>query len=154
MAVANNSRVLSAFQLLTASPKVDRRFQSQSGTFSLQRPHKMRVKWVRYKKKGWCQLNTLNLENVTSFGIYIIWKPQSNVIRIGQGDVASELHSQRNNPKISKFGNNLLVTWATIPQKYLDGVERFLYEQFSPVNADRIANSRLVQVNLPGKRLT
>lgn len=154
MAVANSSRVLSALQLLSSSPKIDRRFQNQSGTFSLEKPHKMRVKWVRYKNKSWCQLNTLNLDKVKSFGIYVIWKPQSNVIRIGQGDVASELQSHRNNPSISKFGNNLLVTWATIPELYLDGVERFLYEQFSPIHADRITTSRLVRVNLPGKRLT
>ena len=151
MPVANTSRVLSAFQLLTTSPKINRRYQSQSGTFSLQKPLKMRVKWIKYKKKGWCQLNTLNLEKVTSYGIYIIWKPQSHVIRVGQGDVASELHVLRNNPKISQFGQDLLVTWTAAPKKYLDGIERFLYEQFSPINADRIINSRLIQVNLPGK---
>ena len=153
MTAANKSRVLSALQLISSSPKANRRFQSQSGTFSLQKPVKMRVKWVRYKKKGWCALNNLNLENISTIGIYVIWKPQSYVVRIGQGDIASELHSLRNNPKITQFGRDLLVTWASVSEDHLDGVERFLYEQFSPMNADRVPNARMVQVNLPGKKL-
>ncbi|MEM7304918.1 MAG: hypothetical protein AAF372_05280 [Pseudomonadota bacterium] len=86
-------------------------------------------------------------------GIYIIWKPQNNVIRVGQGDIASELHSLRNDPKITQYGKDLLVTWTSVSGQYFDGVERFLYEQFSPVSADRVPNSRLIQVNLPGKTL-
>ena len=153
MTAANKSRVLLALQLLSTSPKANRRFRTQSGTFSIQKPLKMRVKWIRYKQKGWCGLNTLNLEKISATGIYIIWKPQSYVVRIGQGDISSELHSARNNPSISQFGRDLLVTWTSIPEQYLDGVERYLYEQFSPMNADRIANGRLIHVNLPGKAL-
>ena len=153
MMAANKSRVLSAFQLLSTSPRTNRRFQSQSGTFSLQKPLKMRVKWIRYKNKGWCQLNSLNLEKITAHGIYIIWKPQNHVIRLGQGEIASALHSLRNNPQITQYGRDLLVTWTSVAEKYQDGIERFLYEQYSPISADRAPNSRLIQVNLPGKGL-
>ena len=153
MPATHKSRVLSKLQLLSTSPKANRRFQTQSGTFSLLKPHKMRVKWIRYKKKGWCELNSLNLENISTCGVYIIWKPQSFVVRIGQGDISSALHSLRNNPKITHFGRDLLVTWAFVPENCMDGVERFLYEQFSPMTADPLPNARLIQVNLPGKAL-
>ena len=153
MSFAESPRIYSAIQLLSSSPKVNRRYQSQSGIFSNQKPLKLTVKWAKYKKQGWCKLNTLNLEQVKSFGVYIIWKPQSknSVIRIGQGNISDQLQTLRNNPNIAQFGDNLLVTWASVPEKYRDGVERYLYEQYSPVSVEKITNSRLVYVNMPGK---
>ena len=153
MSFADSPRIYSAFQLSASSPRVNRRYQSQSGIFSTQKPLKLSVKWAKYKKHGGCKLNTLNLEQVKSNGIFIIWKPQSknNVIRIGQGHIASELQSLRNSPKIVPFGSDLLVTWASIPEKFRDGVERYLYEQYSPISVDRVANARLIYVNMPGK---
>ena len=153
MSFADSPRIYSALQLLSSSPKINRRYQSQSGIFSTQKPLKLSVKWAKYKKQGWCKLNTLNLERVKSNGVFIIWKPQSrnNVIRIGQGNISQELQHLRNNPKITCFGDNLLVTWASIQEKYRDGVERYLYEQYSPISVERVTNSRLVYVNMPGK---
>ena len=153
MSVAESTRIFSALQLFASSPKVNRRYQSQSGIFSTQKPLKLSVKWAKYRKQGWCKLNTLNLELVRSNGIFIIWKPQdrNNVIRIGQGHIASELQKLRNNASVVKFGNDLLVTWASIQQQYLDGVERYLYEQYSPASVERVHNARLIYVNLPGK---
>ena len=153
MSVAESTRIFSALQLFASSPKVNRRYQSQSGIFSTQKPLKLSVKWAKYRKQGWCKLNTLNLELVRSNGIFIIWKPQdrNNVIRIGQGHIASELQKLRNNASVAKFGNDLLVTWASIQQQYRDGVERYLYEQYSPVSVERVHNARLIYVNLPGK---
>lgn len=153
MSVVDNARIFSALQLFASSPKVNRRYQSQSGIFSSQKPLKLSVKWAKYKKQGWCKLNTLNLEQVKTTGIFIIWKPQDkyNVIRIGQGHIASELQNLRNDTTIARFGAELLVTWCSVQQKYRNGVERYLYEQYSPVSVDKVTNSRLVYVNLPGK---
>ncbi len=153
MSFADNARIYSSLQLFASSPKVNRRYQSQSGIFSTQKPLKLSVKWAKYKKQGWCKLNTLNLELVKSRGIYIIWKPQNknNVIRIGQGNIASELQTLRNSAIIARFGDDLLVTWASVQKQYRDGVERYLYEQYSPISVDRVATARLVQVNMPGK---
>ncbi len=153
MRVAENARIFSALQLFASSPRVNRRYQTQSGIFNSQKPLKLSVKWAKYKKHGWCKLNTLNLEQVTSNGVYIIWKPQNGhiVIRIGQGIIATELQKLRNDPCITRHGNDLLVTWASIQPSYRDGVERYLYEQYSPVSVERINNARLVYVNLPGK---
>ena len=153
MSLAESPRIYSALQLFASSPKVNRRYQSQSGIFSTQRPLKLSVKWAKYKKQGWCKLNTLNLEQVRASGNFIIWKPQNrnNVIRIGQGHIASELHALRNNHSITRYGNDLLVTWASIQEKYRDGVDRYLYEQYSPISVERVASARLVYVNMPGK---
>lgn len=153
MNVADSASIFSSLQLFASSPKVNRRYQSQSGIFSSDKPVKLSVKWAKYKKQGWCKLNNLNLELVKSHGVYIIWKPQdrNNVIRIGQGNIASELQKLRNQSSIARFGDDLLVTWAAIQDKYRDGVERYLYEQYSPISIERINNTRLIHVNLPGK---
>jgi len=153
MSFADSPSIYSALQLFASSPKVNKRYQSQSGIFSTQKPLKLSVKWAKYKKQGWCRLNTLNLEQVKTSGNFIIWKPQNkdNVIRIGHGNIADELQQLRNNSLIARFGEDLLVTWASVQEPYREGVERFLYEQYSPVSVDRVANARMVYVNMPGK---
>ena len=153
MSFAHSPKIYALFQLAATSPRTNRRYQSQSGVFSNERPIRLAVKWVKYRKQGWCRLNNLNLEKVTANGVFIIWKPKSknNVIRIGQGNIARRIQALRNDPKITRFGSDLLVTWASIQLKYRDGAERYLYEQYSPVTSERMNCTGLVYVNLPGK---
>lgn len=154
MSLADSPKIYSFFQLLAASsPKPNRRYQTQSGTFTTKRPIRLAVKWIRYKKKGWCRLNTLNLDNVATNGVFIIWKPNggNNVIRIGQGNIARSIQALRNDPTITRFGSDLLVTWAAMQRQYRDGAERYLYEQFSPATGEHISCASLVYLNLPGK---
>ena len=153
MSFAGSPAIFSALQLLANSPRINRRYQSQSGIFSSQKPLKLNVKWAKYKNQSWCKLNTLNLEKVSTSGVYIIWKSnrKNNVIQIGQGEISTVLQRLRNSPKITQFGDDLFVTWASVPEQYRDGVERYLYEQYSPASIDNITNSRLVYVNTPGK---
>jgi hypothetical protein len=153
MSFADSPRIYTALQLFASSPKVNKRYPAQSGIFSSKKPLKLFVTWAKYKKQGWCKLNTLNLEQVKASGNYIIWKPQkkNNVIRIGHGNIADGLQTLRNKSLIARNGEDLLVTWASIQEQYRDGVERYLYEQYSPISVDRVANARLVYVNMPGK---
>ena len=153
MSLANSPRIYSFFQLLATSPRPNRRYQSQSGTFTTARPIRLKVKWIKYKKQGWCRLRTLNLDNVATNGVFIIWKPnnKNNVIRVGQGNIARSLQALRNDPNVSRFGDDLLVTWASIQRKFRDGAERYLYEQYSPAGGERINCASLIYLNLPGK---
>ena len=153
MSFSHSPKIYALFQLAASSPRTNRRYQAQSGVFSSERPIQLTVKWIKYRKQGWVKLNTLNLEKVKANGVFIIWKPKSknNVIRIGQGNIANKLQALRNDPKITRFGSDLLVSWASIQLKYRDGVERYLYEQYSPVTSERMNCTPLVYVNLPGK---
>lgn len=153
MSIAVSPRIHSLFRLAASSPKTNRRYQTNSGTFSTQRPKKLKVKWIKYRNQQWCRLNTLNLDKVTSQGAYVIWQPSRNnsVIRIGQGNISQQLQILRNHPDITYFGNDLLATWASVHTDFRDGVERYLYEQFSPLVGDQIASGPLVYINLPGK---
>ena len=112
----------------------------------------MIVTWNKCTDNVWCTLSRLNLETVTeSAGIYIIWKPgnPSRVIRVGQGNIRDRLYDHRNDPAITVYGRNLLVTWARVPAYQLDGVERYLAEELKPAVGERFPNSHPIAVNIP-----
>lgn len=152
MGLAAHSKIGSLFKLAARSPRINRRYQANSGTFSLKKPLNVKVTWARYKSQKWCRLNSLNLDHVSAHGVFIIWNPEEgNVIQIGQGDIAKHLQISRNSRLITRFGEDLRVTWTRIPSGYRDGIIRYLYEQFSPVIGEANPHARLVIVNHPGK---
>lgn len=50
-----------------------------------------------------------------------------------------------------RSGGTLYVTWAEVPQAYLDGVERFLAYYYQPLEGDRFPDAVPIAVNLPGQ---
>lgn len=101
---------------------------------------------------SWCPLETVDLSNVETTGVYVIWHAgnPAKVVRIGQGDIAARLMAHRADPKILKYREKgkLLVTWAAVPARHLDGVERFLANQYSPLIGDAFPNVAPIPVNL------
>lgn len=153
MGLAAHSKISSLFMLAASSPRINRRYQGKSGTFTLQKPATIKTTWARYKSQKWCRLNSLNLDQVRAHGVFIIWNPnkKGSVIQIGQGNIASSLQQLRNSNLITRFGEDLLVTWARLPKSYRDGAIRYLYEQYSPAIGEVSQNAPLIIVNLPGK---
>lgn len=72
------------------------------------------------------------------------------VVRVGQGDIAARLAAHRADPNILKYraSGTMFVTWAAVPAHQLDGVERFLANQYSPPVGDAFPNAAPIQVNL------
>lgn len=153
MGLAAHSKISSLFMLAASSPRINRRYQAHSGTFSLEKPTKIKTTWARYKSQKWCRLNSLNLDQVRARGVFLIWNPdkKGDVIQIGQGNIAACLQDLRNSSLITRFGEDLLVSWARVPQSYRDGVVRFLFEQYSPAIGEITHSAPLVIINLPGK---
>lgn len=91
--------------------------------------------------------------NVTTTGVYVIWKPggPSKVVRLGQGDIAARIAAHRNDQKITRHGPGLLVTWAAVAARSLDGVERYLAEQYSPLVGEAFPDVPAIAVNLIGE---
>ncbi len=113
----------------------------------------VQVNWTKLKSGSWCSLETVNLSNVTSYGVYIIWHggTPSRVVRIGQGDVSSRLLSHRRDNAIlayRKFGP-LMVTWAAVSASQIDGVERHLADRWKPLIGDAFPDVRPIAVNSP-----
>jgi len=110
--------------------------------------------WVKSTKGEWLSLDRVNLDPVKTTGVYIIWHGGNNpqVVRIGQGDIASRLNEHRRNHQIKQYLNSgpLMVTWATVNNALaLDGIERYLAELYSPVVGDRFPAVHKIAVNTP-----
>ena len=98
----------------------------------------------------YCALKTLELHNLTYRGVYVIWMTElrAQVIRVGQGIIADRLGAHRNDPEILAYGD-LRVTWASVPERYLDGVERYLADTWHPRVGDVFPKVAPIAVNPP-----
>ena len=87
----------------------------------------LEVNWVKCGT-DYCPLETVDLSDVTTEGIYIIWHPgdPSRVVRLGQGDISTRLGVHRNDANILAYAElgTLRVTWATVSVAQRDAVER------------------------------
>jgi hypothetical protein len=113
----------------------------------------LNVKWAQYANGGWPALNSVDLSNVTTEGVYVIWQAgqPGRVVRVGQGNIQDRLCCHRADDNVLAHANpGLLVTWAAVPVDYRDSVERFLAVHYTPLAGDRWPNVPPVAVNLPG----
>ena len=87
---------------------------------------------LNWKKCGddghWCSFDKLNIENINTTGVYIVWHAGNPglVVRIGQGDIKDRIEAHREDEKITQYRQDgkLFVTWAYVALQNLDGVER------------------------------
>lgn len=112
----------------------------------------IKLEWVKTTDYQWANLERINLSGVKTTGVYIIWHGGSTprAVRLGQGDIASRVGFHKNDSQILAYRNSgLYVTWATLPQAYLNGVERYLAETYHPLVGDRFPDVPAILVNLP-----
>ncbi len=111
-----------------------------------------KLNWVKCTNGNWCNLNTVNLSNVTVWGVYIIWHTgnPSKVVYVGQGDVAERLKAHRTNVAIQAYSSQgLRVTWASVAAGHRDGIERYLADTWKPLVGDTHPNVAPTKVNSP-----
>ncbi len=111
----------------------------------------LKVRWVECQK-GWCSFEGVDLEDVTAHGVYIIWYNGNpgRVVRLGQGDIADRLKKHRRDKKILAYQEQgLLVTWAKVPARDRDGVERYLADHYPPLIGDAFPDVEPIAVNSP-----
>jgi hypothetical protein len=112
----------------------------------------MQVEWIKSQAGTWLDLRTVNLTDVSAFGVYVIWHGgnPSQVVRVGQGSIADRLTAHRSDPAILAYADKgLYVTWATVQVSQADGVERFLANHYLPLVGDRHPAVAPIAVNLP-----
>jgi hypothetical protein len=109
--------------------------------------------WIKSTENEWLPLDRVNLDPVTTTGVYIIWHggPTPRTVRVGQGDIKARLTAHRLDPAIGAYRpqGGLWVTWASVSQRELDGVERYLSEQLQPLVGDHFPDAIPIAVNLP-----
>lgn len=114
----------------------------------------LELEWIKCANgNAWCPFQTVKLDEVNTFGVYIIWHTgnPSRVVRLGQGNVADRIIAHRDDPKITQYESHgtMRVTWAAVAPSQVDGVERYLADQWSPLVGDAFPDVHPIAVNSP-----
>lgn len=119
-------------------------------------PPPINVQWIACgDDKHWCSLQDLDLESVgDTAGVYIIWHEGNpgRVVRIGQGaPIKDRLSAHRKDQQIAGYSKSgkLRVTWASVPSRQRDAVERYLAEKWTPLVGDAFPDVEPIAVNSP-----
>ena len=73
----------------------------------------------------------------------------SNIISVGQGIIRDKLVEMQIDKTVQESGSDLFVTWASVPNVSLEGVEAFLCTELDPKIHHTIKSIELINVNLP-----
>jgi hypothetical protein len=112
----------------------------------------MNVTWIKLTTGDWCPFQTVDLSNVATQGVYMIWYKGNpgRVAYVGQGDVKARITQRRRDARILAYtGFGLLVTWAAVPAHQRDGVERHLADAWNPLAGDQHPDVLPIAVNSP-----
>jgi hypothetical protein len=115
----------------------------------------LNVKWKKCGQDGhWCSLVDIDLSTMTECsGVYIIWHTGNpgRVVYVGQGDVKKRLGTHRKDAEILSYREygKLRVTWAEVPARHQDGVERHLADTWNPLVGDHHPDAAPIEVNSP-----
>jgi hypothetical protein len=114
------------------------------------------VNWAQPQFGRWYPLLT-DFKNVVITGVYIIWHAgqPGRYVKVGQGkrgNVGSRLNAHAADREILAYRRlgELYVTWTTLPDHLVDGVERYLGDTLRPLVGDRFPDTIPIVVNLPG----
>ena len=130
----------------------------------------MELAWIKRQRNAWYQLKNLNLEEVPDDeGVYVIWYEDNEDIEgilnrelidtcgdkqcvyVGQGVIRDRLGYHRRNDEVQIYEifGTLHVTWAAVPTKCRDGVEKYLADQLCPLVGKKYPDVLPIEVNLP-----
>ena len=114
----------------------------------------LQLTWVRRfaGTNDWIDLHKVDLDKVHVFGVYVIWcgGQPSQVVRVGQGNIAERLRCHRDDKDVQAYrARGLYVMWAAVSALQVDGVERHLAEEYPPLVGDRWPDADPIAVNSP-----
>src|SRR5258706_5945708 len=78
----------------------------------------LQLQWIKSKASNWLSLESCDLSDVSTAGVYIIWHGgnPARVVKVGSGDIAARLSAHRNDKAILTYRSfgTLYVTWAAV----------------------------------------
>lgn len=120
----------------------------------------LQLKW--FYKDGtnqYYELHRVRLDNRSLFGfrgVYVIWIQAFGIlpraIYVGQGNVKERLRAHRSDARFDPYFSPeepLFVAWAEVPPRYIEGVEKYLYEELTPLVGENRPRTLSIPVNLP-----
>jgi hypothetical protein len=113
----------------------------------------MEVEWVKCQNDRGCHLERVNVDDVETVGVYLIWHDGETprVVRVGQGETAECLRWHREDPQTLAFKQygELYVTWASVPASKRDGIVCYLTETWTPLIGKAFPMIFPIAVNSP-----
>ena len=116
----------------------------------------LELTWIKCGNDGteWCDFWSVDLQNVTAHGVYVIWRGglAPRVVRVGQGEIAARITAHRSDEAIRTHIGTAptSVTWASVSVGFRNGVERYLADRYGPLVGEAFPAAAPIQVNLPG----
>jgi hypothetical protein len=111
------------------------------------------LNWTDKNKSGkYIPLNDVPLDNVKTYGVYVIWHGGQNpkTVRVGQGKIKDRIFAHREDKLVQAYAHHgLFVTWAAVSPSLVDGIERYLSECLRPLVGERFPDVRPIEVNSP-----
>ena len=98
------------------------------------------LSWVKCEGGLWCPFQTVDVSNVTTSGVYVIWHggDKLRAVRIGQGSIADRIKAHRNDSAITAYSSlGLYVTWAAASAAQQNGVENDRADLLQPRVGER-----------------
>jgi hypothetical protein len=117
--------------------------------------NEQKLSWIKCQGDVWCNLATVNLSHAhfnDMNGVYVIWHGGTTpaTVYVGQGYIRDRLAAHRSDARIQQYvGLGLFVTWASVPQTFREGVEKFLADTLHPLVGEAHPNVISVQATLP-----
>lgn len=113
----------------------------------------MKVEWAK-GPNGWLTLEDHNFSGITAVGVYVIWcnRNPATVVRVGSGIIGARITAHKSDPMITrhKTKGTLHITWAVVPEAQMQKIERYLADQYQPLEGDRYPDVPPLVVNLVG----
>jgi hypothetical protein len=111
------------------------------------------VTWRRCDNHHWCALDKVVLSGVFDTGVYIVWYPgrPGRVVCVGQGEITAEIARLRADEDVKRFAARgpLLVTWAPVSARRIDGIERYVADTWPPLIERPRPDAAPIEVNSP-----
>lgn len=109
----------------------------------------MELRWRKSGDGAWCAFETAVLPDPPASGIVVVWaRGGGETVYVGQGAIAKTIRWARQFEPLARR-EDLLVTWATVPEDSQDGVRNYLVERLRPVHCERPSPDPPIPVNLP-----
>ena len=100
----------------------------------------------------WHWFPIVKLNQINDEGVYVIRNGLylGNTLYVGQGNIAERLSEHKTTLRHKRYNiQDLWVAWATVSSENKNGVERFLYNYFKPIESKRCPEALPISVNLP-----
>ena len=110
-----------------------------------------RLPWFRHPTGRWSRFKYIDSDMANTIGVFVIWQSgYASTVYVGHGNVRDEIVRLRRHEPVSRYGESLLIAWATIQSEDIRvRAHRHLYEVLKPTVRTDVTTRPPLRVNTP-----